>query len=312
MKKNKNTQKIKFLNILLALFGTISYCQETSLPIWNKPIPSSIDAPSYLEKEIIKEGELQSTSQVTTPLLYKYQPKKPIPNGSAVLICPGGGYSHLAMYKEGKKVALWLNSLGITAFVLKYRMPNDMIMKDKTIGPLQDAQEAIRTIRSNAKEWNIDPAKIGVLGFSAGGHLASTLATHYLDNVYEADTTSARPDFSILIYPVISMEDGITHNGSKVSLLGANASKVIIDKYSNEKQVDANTPKTFLVHATDDKVVPVENSINYYMNLNKYNVPVEMHLYENGGHGFGLGTKGTHTEWPKACEKWLTENSLLN
>jgi len=191
-------------------------------------------------------------------------------------------------------------------------MPTDLIMKDKSIGPLQDAQEAIRIIRRNAKEWNIDPDKIGVLGFSAGGHLASTLATHYLDNVYDADVTSARPDFSILIYPVISMEDGITHNGSKVSLLGANASKEHTDKYSNEKQVDANTPKTFIVHATDDKVVPVENSINYYLNLKKYNAPVEMHLYENGGHGFGLGTKGTHTEWPKACEKWLAENSLLN
>ena len=249
---------------------------------------------------------------MTTPLLYKYQPKKTVPNGSAVLICPGGGYSHLAMYKEGKKIALWLNSLGITAFVLKYRMPNNLIMKDKSIGPLQDAQESIRIIRRNAKEWSIDPDKIGILGFSAGGHLASTLATHYLDKVYDADETSARPDFSILIYPVISMENGITHNGSKVSLLGQNTSKELIEKYSNEKQIDANTPKTFIVHATDDKVVPVENSINYYMNLKKYNVPVEMHLYENGGHGFGLGTKGTHTEWPKACEKWLAENSILN
>ncbi len=183
MKKNKNTQKFKFSIILLAFFGTVSYCQETSLPIWNKPIPSSIDVPSYLEKEIIKEGELQSISQVTKPLLYKYQPKKTVMNGSVVLICPGGGYSHLAKNKEGKKVALWLNSMGITAFVLKYRMPNDLIMKDKSIGPLQDAQEAIRTIRRNAKEWNIDPAKIGVLGFSAGGHLASTLATHYLDRM---------------------------------------------------------------------------------------------------------------------------------
>jgi dipeptidyl aminopeptidase/acylaminoacyl peptidase len=142
--------------------------------------------------------------------------------------------------------------------------------------------------------------------------LASTLATHYLDKVYDADTISARPDFSILIYPVISMEEGITHNGSKVNLLGANAVKELVDKYSNEKQIDANTPKTFLIHASDDKVVPVENSIQYYMNLKKFNVPVEMHLYENGGHGFGLGTKGTHTEWPKACEKWLTENVLLN
>ena len=311
MRKIKNALQITF-SVMVLFFGTISYCQETSIPIWNKSIPSLIDVPSYIEKEIIKEGELQSTSQVKTPLLYKYQPKKTVTNGSAVLICPGGGYSHLAMYKEGKKVALWLNSLGITAFVLKYRMPTNLIMKDKSIGPLQDAQEAIRTIRRNAKEWSIDPDKIGVLGFSAGGHLASTLATHYQDNVYDADATSARPDFSILIYPVISMEYGITHNGSKVSLLGQNTSKELIEKYSNEKQIDANTPKTFIVHATDDKVVPVENSINYYMNLKKYNVPVEMHLYENGGHGFGLGTKGTHTEWPKACEKWLTENFLLN
>lgn len=310
MSEIKNALQITF-SIMVIFIGTISYCQETSFPIWNKSIPSSIDAPSYLEKEVIKEGELQSTSQVTTPLLYKYQPKKTDMNGSAVLIFPGGGYSHLAMYKEGKKVALWLNSLGITAFVLKYRLPTDRVMKDKTIGPLQDAQEAIRTIRRNAKEWNIDPTKIGVLGFSAGGHLASTLATHYLDKVYDADTISARPDFSILIYPVISMEEGITHNGSKVNLLGANAVKELVDKYSNEKQIDANTPKTFLIHASDDKVVPVENSIQYFMNLKKFNVPVEMHLYENGGHGFGLGTKGTHTEWPKACEKWLAENAII-
>lgn len=312
MEKIKNSLQITFSVMVLLFVGTISYCQETSFPIWNNSIPGSIDVSSYLEKEVIKESELQSTSQVTTPLLYRYQPKKTVPNGSAILICPGGGYSHLAMYKEGKKVALWLNSLGITAFVLKYRMPTDLIMKDKSIGPLQDAQEAIRIIRRNAKEWNIDQDKIGVLGFSAGGHLASTLATHYLDKVYDADATSARPDFSILIYPVISMEDGITHNGSKVSLLGANTSKELIDKFSNEKQVGANTPKTFLVHATDDKVVPVENSINYYMNLIKYNVPVEMHIYENGGHGFGLGTKGTHTEWSNACEKWMLENSILN
>lgn len=286
--------------------------QVMTIPVWTNAIPGSINTINYLEKEIIKVKQLQSTSQVITPNLSMYLPKKELANGSAVIIFPGGSYSHLAMLKEGKEVAEWLNSLGITAFVLKYRLPSDLIMKDKSIGPLQDAQEAIRIIRRNAKEWSIDPDKIGVLGFSAGGHLASTLATHYLDKVYDTDGTSARPDFSILIYPVISMEDGITHNGSKVSLLGQNASKELIDKYSNEKQVDANTPKTFIVHATDDKVVPVENSINYYMNLKKYNVPVEMHLYENGGHGFGLGTKGTHTEWPKACEKWLAENSLLN
>jgi len=298
--------------LIVFLLGISSKGQINTIPVWNQSIPGAVKASDYLEKEVIKDEELQSTSQVSVPTLSLYLPKKETANQSAVLIFPGGGYSHLAMHKEGKKVALWLNTLGITAFVLKYRLPTDRVMKDKTIGPLQDAQEAIRMIRRNAKEWNIDPAKIGVLGFSAGGHLASTLATHYLDKVYDADTISARPDFSILIYPVISMEEGITHNGSKVNLLGANAVKELVDKYSNEKQIDANTPKTFLIHASDDKVVPVENSIQYYMNLKKFNVPVEMHLYENGGHGFGLGTKGTHTEWPKACEKWLTENVLLN
>jgi len=297
--------------LIVFLLGISSKGQINTIPVWNQSIPGTVKASDYLEKEVIKDEELQSTSQVSVPTLALYLPKKETANQSAVLIFPGGGYSHLAMHKEGKKIALWLNSLGITAFVLKYRLPTDRVMKDKSIGPLQDAQEAIRTIRRNAKEWNIDPAKIGVLGFSAGGHLASTLATHYLDKVYDADTISARPDFSILIYPVISMEDGITHNGSKVNLLGANAVKELVDKYSNEKQIDANTPKTFLIHASDDKVVPVENSIQYYMNLKKFNVPVEMHLYENGGHGFGLGTKGTHTEWPKACEKWLAENAII-
>jgi len=303
-------QKQVFI-LIMALIGLSSNSQVTTIPVWANAIPGSIKAANYLEKEIIKDNQLQSTSQVTAPNLSAYLPKKELANRSAVVVFPGGGYSHLAMYKEGKKVAEWLNSLGVTAFVLKYRLPSDLIMKDQTIGPLQDAQEAVRILRSNAKEWNIDPTKIGVLGFSAGGHLASTLSTHYQDKVYDSTTISARPDFSILIYPVISMEDGITHNGSKTSLLGANASKELIDKYSNEKQITSETPKTFLVHASDDKAVPVENSIYYYLNLKKNNVPVEMHIYEKGGHGFGLGTVGTHTDWSKACAKWLAENNYI-
>ena len=185
-------------------------------------------------------------------------------------------------------------------------------MKDKTVGPLQDAQEAIRTLRRRADEWNLDVTKIGVIGFSAGGHLAATVSTHYNDKVYESkDNSSARPDFSILIYPVISMEDAITHKGSKENLLGKNVSAEMVEKYSNEKQVDANTPKTFLAHATDDKAVPVENSINYYLALKNQKVPVEMHIYENGGHGFGLGVQGTNKNWPAACEKWLVSNGFI-
>ncbi|MEY4085235.1 MAG: hypothetical protein RL074_1022 [Bacteroidota bacterium] len=298
--------------VIINLLVFSSNGQINSIPIWPKSIPNSINVVDYTEKQVMKDGQPQSTSQVTNPNLSVYLPKKELANRSVVLIFPGGGYSHLAMYKEGQKVAEWLNSLGITAFVLKYRLPSDLIMKDKTIAPLQDAQEAIRIIRRNAKEWNIDPTKIGVLGFSAGGHLASTLSTHYQEKVYDADTTSSRPDFSILIYPVISMEDGITHSGSKNSLLGENAGRNLIEKYSNEKQVNADTPKTFLVHASDDKVVPVANSINYYLNLLQYNVPAEMHIYEKGGHGFGLGREGTNKDWPKACEKWLEMNGYCS
>ncbi len=186
-------------------------------------------------------------------------------------------------------------------------------MQDKTIGPLQDAQEALRFVRRNAKKYSIDSDKIGIMGFSAGGHLASTLATHYNQNVYKvSDSTSAKPNFSILIYPVISMEEGTTHNGSKNNLLGEDASKEITVKYSNEKQVNAETPKTFLVHATDDGSVPVENSINYYLALKNNGVFAEIHLYQQGGHGFGLGVKSTSQFWAKDCENWLKINNLMD
>ena len=253
---------------------------------------------------------MSGVNKVSVPTITTFFAEKS--NGTAVIICPGGGYGHLAINKEGYKVAQWLNTLGISAFVLKYRLPNDLIMKEKSIAPLQDVQEAVRIVRRNAEKWHIDPNKIGVMGFSAGGHLASTAATHYDDKVYEvADKISAHPDFSILIYPVISMQEGITHMGSRNNLLGEKASAESIDKYSNEKRVDANTPKTFLVHATDDKAVPVENSINYYLALKQNKVPAEMHIYENGGHGFGLGIEGTNKYWPKDCENWLVANGYI-
>lgn len=313
MKNKTNNLKMTKWTLLLLLFGTaLSFAQNKEIPLWEK-IPSAIQNSEYKEETLYdSEQIIKGVNKVVQPTLTLFLADSKKSNGAAVIICPGGGYAHLAINKEGFKVAKWLNSLGISAFVLKYRLPNDAIMKDKTIGPLQDAQEAIRTIRRNAKEWHLDPTKIGIMGFSAGGHLATTLSTHYQDNVYESDATiSARPDFSILIYPVISMEDGITHSGSKVNLLGTNASQNLIEKYSNEKQITSDTPKAFLVHASDDKAVPVVNSINYYLNLRKNNVPAEMHLYENGGHGFGLGTGGTHKDWPKTCEKWLVENGYV-
>lgn len=303
---------LKLALILSFGFTSLTFSQNKEILLWDK-IPGAIEAADYKqEPRLDDKGNITGIRKVTEPTLKVFLADNKNSKNAAVIICPGGAYSLLSHDKEGDKVAEWFKSIGISAFVLKYRLPSDVIMKDKTIGPLQDAQEAIRTLRRRAQEWNLDPAKIGVIGFSAGGHLASTLSTHYNDKVYDSkDNISARPDFSILVYPVISMEDAITHKGSKENLLGKNPSIEMIGNYSNEKQVTAETPKTFLAHATDDKAVPVENSINYYLALKQHQVPVEMHIYENGGHGFGLGTQGTNKNWPKACEKWLVSNGFI-
>ncbi len=309
---NKNS-KVLFLGLVL-FFGLAHsiFSQSKEVKLWDK-IPGAIPNETYKEEpRLDSNGKITGIRKVTEPTLKVFLAANNNSKNAAVIICPGGGYALLSHEKEGDKVAEWFQSIGVSAFVLKYRLPSDAIMKDKSIGPLQDAQEAMRVLRRNAEKWNLDAGKIGIVGFSAGGHLAATLSTHYNDKVYDStDDLSARPDFSILIYPVISMEDGITHNGSKESLLGKNASSELIAKYSNEKQIDDATPKAFLVHATDDKAVPVENSINYYLALKQHKVPAEMHLYENGGHGFGLGVNGTNKDWSKACEKWLAANGLI-
>lgn len=311
MNRNKNYFWFPFLIFTIG-FNAVLYSQNEVVSLWSTTIPGSIDNDNYKEVEVFKDGFLQSTSKVLNPTLSVFLPNSEIANGVAVVICPGGGYSHLAINKEGYKVAKWFNTLGITAFVLKYRLPSDLIMINKTIAPLQDAQEAMRLVRRNANKWNINSDKIGIIGFSAGGHLASTLSTHYNDKVYKVtDLTSAKPNFSILVYPVISMKDGITHKGSKYNLLGSEVSKENILKYSNENHVDNKTPLTFLVHATDDGSVPVENSINYYMALKKNKVSAEMHIYQNGGHGFGLGLQSTSQYWPNYCENWLRFNRFI-
>lgn len=297
--------------LLCGMFGYL-YAQTEILTLWPNGIPNAIVNSDYKEIDKVDNGQITSVSKVTEPTLSIFLPEPNNSNGTAIVICPGGGYSHLAIDKEGFKVAKWLNTLGISAFVLKYRLPSDDIMKDKTIGPLQDAQEALRLVRRNAKEWNINTEKIGVMGFSAGGHLASTLSTHYNNEVYVHDSISSKPDFSILIYPVISMDENITHKGSKTNLLGDSPSQEYIVKYSNEKQIDSLTPPAFLIHATDDRVVPVENSINYYLALKNNNVPAEIHIYEKGGHGFGLGVKDTSLYWTKQCEQWLKAHHFLN
>lgn len=249
---------------------------------------------------------------VTVPTLAIYLPATPDSFKTAVIICPGGGYAGLAMDHEGLQVALLLNQKGIAAFVLKYRIPTDSSMNNKEIVPLQDAERAIQLVRQHAKEWNINPDKTGIMGFSAGGHLASTLGTHFTQVVIDnKENINIRPDFMILGYPVISFSDSLAHMGSRVNLIGKNASAEKVKLFSNELQVTPQTPPTFLVHAADDKTVKVDNSILFFEALQKNKVPVEMHIYQRGGHGFGLHNATTKDNWFNSAMNWLVSIHLL-
>ena len=250
------------------------------------------------------------------PALTLYLPAKEKANGAAVVIFPGGGYGHLAMDHEGHQIAEWLNSLGVAGFILQYRHRKTGAGYGHP-APLQDAQRAIRMVRSRAGQWNVDPNRVGIIGFSAGGHLASSAGTHFQTRYYEAadaiDQVSCRPDFMILMYPVISFTEWYTHKGSRANLLGEEPDEILVENLSNEKQVTPETPPTFLALADDDKVVPPENSISFYLALRKANVPAEMHIYEKGGHGFGPGTnKGAVSSWMARCADWMRGRGLLD
>jgi acetyl esterase/lipase len=237
---------------------------------------------------------------------------KIIANGTAVIICPGGGYWIVAEDLEGTEVAKQFTEMGVAAIVLKYRIPNDQWMVNREIGPLQDAQQAIKTVRDNAAKWNINPGRIGIMGFSAGGHLASCAGTHF-DKTYILNTsnTSLRPDFMLLIYPVISFVPGIAHAGSSEQLIGKKPSQEKIKMYSNEMQVTASTPPSFLVHASDDDAVSPMNSIVFYDSLISKKIPAELHIYQSGGHGFGLHIKNTKELWMDRCRNWMQSNGWL-
>ncbi len=249
-------------------------------------------------------GAPGAIGSVDIPTLTPYFPEKGKATGAAIIVCPGGGYSHLAEH-EGRPVAEWLNTLGITAFVLKYRLGP----RYQHPAPLQDAARAIRTVRARAAEWQIDPQRIGILGFSAGGHVASTIGTHF-DAGKPGDSdlierVSSRPDLMILIYPVITMKE-FTHAGSKRLLLGENPAADLVTLLSNEEQVKKETPPAFLVHSASDAAVPVENSLRFVEALRKAGVPFELHVYERGPHGFGLGGKDPIlSTWPARCADWL-------
>jgi len=279
------------------------------MDLYPEQVPNAKINLDYAEKaDTAADGKIR-ISKVVKPQLIAYYPAKP--NGAAIIICPGGGYSVLAIKHEGFDVAKAFNEIGVTAFVLKYRLPSDLIMVDKSIGPLQDAQQAVKIIREQAIDFKINPSKIGIMGFSAGGHLASTLGTHFTKSVIEnKNNTSLRPDFMVLIYPVISFGE-FAHNGSKNNLIGLNPIEEQVKLYSNELQVSVDTPPTFLIHANDDKAVPSENSLDFARKLKQAGVKCEMHLYPTGGHGFGLNNKATKDQWIERLKNWMEASSLL-
>ncbi len=245
------------------------------------------------------------------PTLTPYFSPKEKATGAAIIVCPGGGYSHLADH-EGRPVAEWLNALGITAFVLKYRLGP----RYHHPAPLQDAARAIRTVRARATEWNVDPKRIGILGFSAGGHVASTIGTHFDSGKPDAsdpiERVSSRPDLMILIYPVITMRE-FAHAGSKRMLLGETPPADLVALLSNEEQVTKETPPAFLVHTANDPAVPVENSLRFAEALKKAGVPFELNVYERGPHGFGLGGDDPIlSTWPHRCEQWLRVHGFIS
>jgi len=290
--------KISQLIFAFVCSVTLSVSAQEIIPLYKESVPNS-NVISADVKESFGGGMYRN---VTNPTLEVYLPEKGKETGAAVVVCAGGGYSVIVYNGEGLSTAKEFAKNGIAAFVLKYRLPSDVIMNDKSIGPLQDAQQAIKLVRENAAKWNVNPSKIGIIGFSAGGHLASTAATHFKKALIpNANNTSVRPDFQIVVYPVISMQEQLTHGGSRTQLLGNNPSKELVDLFSNELQVDETTPPAYITHAADDTTVDVDNSIGYFEALRKHKVPAEMHIFPKGNHGFVMRQKG----WMEPLFKWI-------
>jgi len=297
--------------LLILIFAMHHLYAQTTINLYDGSVPNS---KPYTTKELWDPQSNGDTivHYTSVPTLTVFLPDKNIANGTAVVICPGGGYWVTSIVKEGFDIAREFNKWGVAAFVVKYRIPNDSSMIDRKIGALQDAQRAIQLVRTHAKEWNVDVNKVGIMGFSAGGHLASTAATHFNKSYIEnPKNISLRPDFSIFIYPVISFQDSIGHIGSRDQLIGKNPPKPLLDSYSNELQVTAQTPPTFLVHSTDDDVVPVMNSIRFYESLLQYKIPAEMHIYKAGGHGYGMNNPTTKDLWMERCKTWMQGMNLV-
>lgn len=281
--------KTIIFSVLLSVATMLSAQNTMELPLWPAGAPNSNGLSGAEER--LDGGRV---SHVSTPSVTVYKAEKP--NGMAIIMCPGGGYALLAMNHEGHDMAPWLNAQGITYIVLKYRMPNGHYEV-----PLSDAEQAIRLVRRHAKEWNIRPDRIGIMGASAGGHLAASLAT-----LYSSEET--RPDFQILLYPVISMQTDVTHGGSRQNLLGKEPSLELTEKFTLEKQVNERTPQAFLVLSADDRSVPPANGIHYFEALLQHQVPATLHVYPTGGHGWGFRDAFPYKrQWTGELEKWLRE-----
>lgn len=299
--------------VFLICLALTASAQQAKTPLYPEGIPCKL----HEDLETLYDETAKKIKKVGVPEIWYYPAsRKTSAKLSAILIVPGGGYTTLAFDHEGIKVAQWLNQLGISAFVLMYRLPYWESEPCKSKVALMDATRAMRIIRHNATLWNLEISKIGVLGFSAGGHLAATLSTQFdLGNTAaenQFDKFSSRPDFSILVYPVISMLNGLTHMGSRKSLLGDIPTKEELNLYSNELQVKSNTPPTLLIHAKDDSVVVPENSIQYHKALQKNKIPTTLHLMEAGGHGFGIkNARAPTNSWLKITEEWLQEQKFL-
>jgi acetyl esterase/lipase len=302
---------VKLAGLAVSCLLYMNVYSQQVIPLYKDAIPNSKTSANTEVKAVDKSGN-ERYSKISIPTVTIYTPPKEKNNGGAILICPGGGYGIVSYINEGVNVAEAFNQMGFTAFILKYRLPLDSLQPNKSIAPVQDAQQAIRLIRLQAADWKIDPARVGIIGFSAGGHLASTVITHFDTAFVEnKENISLRPDFAILGYPVISFSDSLAHKGSRTNLIGNNASAELINYYSSELQVKPNTPPTLLFHAQDDKGVKVENSIAFYLALTRNKVPSEMILYPAGGHGFGTNNKTTGDKWTDRVADWLKANKWM-